>query len=165
MLNDVLKSAKEESSKRANIKTEVSVMQAMLNDRDFKVGVYKKNQGKVDDMSIYETSRELVSNILVNAANLSKNESDTLSHNYEFNKQAASNMVDISKEFFNTYLPTGKKIHLGSREDTNITLSMKHIESKEKVLQPNTLGNQTNEPITKTMPAYNTLKVSGKNLY
>lgn len=165
MLNDLINQCKQNSSGRTNLKNEVDIMQAMLNDPNYKVNVYKKGQGVVGELSMYDTSRELVSNVLQNSANISKDEAKSLSENYNFDKKAAGNMVDISKEFMNTYLETGNKINLGPRENINASLCMKQVESKEKILPPGTLANKTDKPISKTMPAYNTVKVSGKNLY
>ena len=36
-------------------------------------------------------------------------------------------MVDISKEFINTYIETGRKLPLGGRETSNVFLSKKEV--------------------------------------
>lgn len=164
-LQEVIKEAKESASKRANNGTEVKVMQAMLNDKNFKIGVYQKGKGKVDEISMYETSRSLLSNVLQNAANISATEADNLSNNYEFDKKDASNFIAISKEFTNQYVTTGKKMNLGEREHLNVSLAFKEVPSREKQVPVGALGSGSKETKTVTMDAYNSLKVSGKNLY
>lgn len=160
-----LNEAKQNASSRVNNAQEVNLMMNMLNDPDFKVGVYKNGVGKVDELSIYETSRELVTSIISNGANINKEEARDLANQYNFSKNDASNMIGISKEFINTYLETGNKISLGAREHMNISLSMKHVDEKERIIPPGGLGNNTDKEKVVTTPAYNTVKVSGKNLY
>ena len=55
-VNELINKARENNSKRANLKLEQDVMLGLLNDKEFKVGVYKKDEGKVDEISVYETS-------------------------------------------------------------------------------------------------------------
>ena len=162
-VNELINKARENNSKRANLKLEQDVMLGLLNDKEFKVGVYKKDEGKVDEISVYETSRELVSSILNNAGHLNKDEAVDLAHKYEFSKQDANNMIDISKEFVNTYLTTGKKINFGSRESVNMSLVMKHHDTSTKTTQVGGLNSGVFE--TKEVPAHNTVRASGKNLY
>lgn len=164
-LKKLLDDAKQQSGKRANLGLENEVMMHMLNDKDFKVGVYKKGEGQVDTLSIYETSRELVASILNNAANISKSESIDLAENFKFNKNESSNMVQISKEFVNQYVTTGKKLAFGSREETNMSLNIKHVESRERTVSVGGIGDKATGKENITIPEHNVVKCSGRNLY
>lgn len=164
-LENFLNEAKQNASSRVNNGQEVNLMMHMLNDPNFKVGVYKEGVGKIDEISMYDTSRELASSIISNAANINKEEAKHLVNQYNFNKNDAINMIGIAKEFVNTYIQTGNKISFGARENINLNLSMKNVEEKERIIPPGGVGNNTNENKTVVTPSYNTVKVSGKNLY
>lgn len=108
----------------ASSKDETRVMKAMLNDPEFKVDVYGKN-GVEKTYSPYEESRILVGNIIKDTTKISTNEAMELAKQYEFGKQESNIMIGISKEFINTYMETGRKLNLGGRKDSNISISKK----------------------------------------
>lgn len=164
-LKKVLEEARENSSSRSNLGLENDVMRNMLNDPNFKVGVYKEGVGQIDQISMYETSRNLAASIISNAANINKDEAKHLADNYNFNKNEANDFIAISKEFINSYITTGNKINFGAREDINVGICLKHVEEKERVIPPGGVGNNTDKDKVINTPAYNTLKVTGKNLY
>ena len=83
-------------------KDEVRVMQAMLNDKEYEVGVYP-NSGLKETYNPAKDFRGMVSNIIANTAKISKEEASALVDTYEVTKSDASTMVNVSKEFFNTY--------------------------------------------------------------
>lgn len=117
------------TQKTSSKKDEIRVMQAMLNDDTFKVDVYGK-AGKVGEYCPAESARELAASVIENAAKVSANEAKALAKQYTFGKHEAENMVDISKEFImNTYPHTGRKIALGGREKSDISLGLKEIEA------------------------------------
>ena len=115
----------------ASSKDEVRVMRAMLNDIDFKVDEYNKN-GKCGEICPAKEARELAKNIIATTTKISSQEAEKLAENYEFKKSDAENMLAISKEFTNTYLSTGRKLTLGGRENSNISLAAKTIPSTTK---------------------------------
>jgi hypothetical protein len=116
------------TQKTSSKKDEVRVMRAMLNDDTFKVGVYDKG-GQVAEYCPAEAAHDMVATIIESAAKVSSEEAKILAKRYEFGKKEAETMVDISKEFvMNTYLHTGRKIALGGREKSDISLSLKEIE-------------------------------------
>lgn len=147
----------------ASAKDEVRVMRAMLNDKDFKVDVYGKS-GVEGEYSPYEESRIMVSNIIKSAANVPANEATELANKYEFSKQDSTIMVGLAKEFVNTYLETGRKLPLGGRKDSNISIMKKM--KKEKISSfPVKVGvNEDGSPKYETskggkIPAHATLQV------
>lgn len=126
-------------------KDEVTVMRAMLNDPNFTVGIYNKN-GKVGDYCPSKSFRKMISGIISSTVKISQSEANTLIDNYEFTKSDATTMVELSKEFINTYVQTGRKLPLGGREKFNVSLEMKKINERVASV-PSKSGNRINSHI------------------
>lgn len=153
-----IKDSRKQSS--ASQKDEIRVMQAMLNDTSYEVGVYT-TKGKVDSYNPAQDFRSMEANILASAAKISKDEAANLVRGYEVSKSDATTMVNVSKEFVNTYLGCGRKLSLGGREDSNFALLVKETPKTEKIYQRRTVnedGTITWEPASKIIPAHKTLK-------
>ena len=147
----------------ASIKDEQRVMRAMLNDPTFKVDVYGKN-GVEGQYCPYDDSRTMIASIIKDTTHMSNKEAEELAAAYEFGKNEASTMINISKEFINTYIETGRKLPLGGREDSNISIAKKVKEAKinsyPKKVGVNADGTDKYETITEgTIPAHGSLKV------
>lgn len=108
----------------ASAKDEIRVMRAMLNDPDFKVDVYGPT-GVIGSYCPYEEARTLASNIIRDTTKMSGREAMELANNYEFGKQESVILIGLSKEFINTYTETGRKLPLGGRADSNISIAKK----------------------------------------
>jgi predicted DNA-binding protein (UPF0251 family) len=125
LLNDIKSNL---SQKSASQKDEVRVMRAMLNDRDYEVGVYGKS-GKVGTFSPAKTARTVVASVMASAAKIPQAEAEKLADAHEFKKSEAAGMVEISKEFVNTFIQSGRKLPLGGREKSDVGLSLKVVEA------------------------------------
>lgn len=112
------------SQTSASAKDEQRVMKEMLNDPEFVVDVYAKS-GVVGQYCPCEDAHDMVANIIKGAAKISTKEAEHLAKDYEFTNKDATTMVNISKEFINTYMETGRKLPLGGRETSNISISKK----------------------------------------
>ena len=108
----------------ASAKDEARVMQAMLNDDSFVVDVYG-NKGVKGQYCPYEESRTMIANIIKSTTKINAKEAEDLANAYEFGKQESTIMVGLSKEFVNTYIETGRKLPLGGREHSNISIAKK----------------------------------------
>jgi hypothetical protein len=117
------------SQTSASAKDEIRVMRAMLNDPDFVVDVYGKS-GVEGQYCPYDDAHNMAANIIKGATRMSTKEAEHLAANYEFTKQDACTFIDISKEFINTYIETGRKLPLGGRERSNISISKKVKEER-----------------------------------
>lgn len=117
------------SQRSASRKDEMRVMQAMLSDPNYEVSVYGKG-GVVDIYNPCKDFRSMCSSVISSAAKVSSAEADSMMANYNVKKNEASSMVNISKEFINTYLHTGRKLPLGGREMSDISLSLKEVPAK-----------------------------------
>lgn len=136
----------------ASQKDEKDVMRAMLNDPDYKVGVYTK-AGKVDEYCPYEESRAMIGNIISATTHMNSAEAEALAKSYEVTNKDAETMVGISKEFVNTYLSTGRKLPLGGRETMNVSLEKKDV--------PERITRVPNKGTTTVVPAHTKIKASG----
>lgn len=114
------------SQRSASQKDELRVMKAMLNDREYEVGVYSKD-GQVGTVCPANDARELVASVMSGAAKIPQQEAKALAEDYDFNKKEAANFISISKEFVNTYVQTNRKLPLGGREQSNVVLQLKEV--------------------------------------
>ena len=146
-------------------KDEVSVMNAMMNDTSYQVNVYN-NEGYQGTYNPATSFRNMISGVISDAAKVSKIESDNMVKQYEFNNSQAKDMIDFSKEFFNTYLSkTGRKMSLGGRETSNISLKSTRVAPKD-VKYPVKVGEDSNgngifEAKVSHLPEYESLTVYG----
>ena len=152
------------TQKSSSYKDEVRVMQAMLNDKEYVVGVYGKD-GKKEDYSPAQEYRKMLTNVISSTTKMSKEESAQLADRYEANKNDSGVMVGISKEFINTYLECGRKLPLGGREKSNYELSIKRNEACEKKY-PKRVGVGSDgkgvyESTPKSVPAHNSIRAHG----
>ena len=119
------------SQTASSAKDEVKVMKAMLNDKEYKVDIYGKN-GKEGEYCPAEDARKMMSSIISASAKIPAAEAEKLMDSYEFKKSDAVSMIGISKEFTNTFLQTGRKLPLGAREKSNVSLSLKVVEAASR---------------------------------
>ena len=149
----------------ANSKDEIRVAMAMLNDPSYTVDVYDK-KGIASTFSPYNTGRELAASIINGATKMAKSEAEDLASKYQFTKDDATNMIAFGKEFVNTYLQTGRKLPLGSREKSNVSL-MEITKAAHTTTYPaptgvDAGGQKTYQIASSTTPEYKSIKVSGK---
>lgn len=123
----------------ASNKDEQRVMVEMLNDPTYKVGEYN-NKGKIGEYCPYDDARKLVSSIIASGAKVPVAEAKKIASEYEFSKSEATSMINISKEFMNTYVQTTRKLPLGGREKMSASLSLKEIPAQKKKLPNNGLA-------------------------
>ena len=129
LIDEINKSRQKDNGTVYNTKSqkdEVLVMKTMLNDTSYKVNVYGPN-GVEDTYCPSEEARNMMAGIISEATGMRQAESDIVMKNYEFRNSDAKSMVNLSKEFVNTYLNTGRKLPLGGRERSNVSLLKKVI--------------------------------------
>lgn len=141
------------SQRSASQKDEVRVMQEMLNDRTYWVGEYDK-RGKIGNYCPSDSARKIVASVIANGCKVPVSEAKAIAENYEFTRPESSEMINIAKEFVNTYIQTGRKLPLGGREDMNVSLSLKEVGVQNKKL-PNGNGDGV------IIPAHKTVKAQG----
>lgn len=140
-------------------KDEIAVMQAMLNSPDYEVGVYSK-EGKIGTYNPAIEFRGMCTNIISSAMKAPKAEVTEKMNAYQVSKSDAESMVNISKEYINTYLNTGRKIKLGGRETSDYGMSVKEVPASVKSYPKKDASGKVTFG-QKNVPAHKSIKVYG----
>ena len=157
LISDIKSSLKQKSASRRD---EEAVMKAMLNDRSFIIKDYSTNETHCPATEY----REMIAGIIASTTKMPKVEASAIVDNYEVKKSDEVTMVNLSKDFINSALRTGRKINLGATEKSDISIQLKEIpESQKKFpmktgLNPD--GTAKYEKNETTIPAHEGLKVS-----
>lgn len=143
-------------------KDEVRVMQAMLSDAGYKVNVYGRD-GVETTYCPAEDFRSMCSSIISHAAKVPSAEATQLMSDYQVTKGEATSMVGVSKEFVNTFLKTGRKLPLGAREKSDISLSLKQVEKSTRMYPQkvgvNDDGSDRYSKTATSIPAHESIRV------
>lgn len=147
----------------ASAKDETRVMRAMLNDPNFKVDIYGRS-GIQGQYCPYDEARTMIANIIKDTTKITSMEATELASTYEFGKQESNIMIGIAKEFVNTYIETGRKLPLGGRATSNISIAKKTKSAKSnkfpKKVGVNDDGSDRYETVGDgTIPEHGSLKV------
>lgn len=153
---------KTRSQTSASTKDEQRVMKAMLNDPTYKVDVWSRS-GIEGQYCPYEEARSMVANIIKDTTKISAKEAEELANNYNFGRQESGIMIGIAKEFVNTYIETGRKLPLGGRKNSNISIAKKNKPAVERTFNKkvgvNNDGTDKFEQATVQVPEHGSLKV------
>ena len=147
------------SQQNASHKDEVAVMQSMLSDPTYEVAVYKKD-GPVGTYNPCKEFRDMCASIIESTTKIPAAEAQAVMENYTVKKSEADAMVGISKEFIHTYLATGRKLPLGGRETSDVSLSPKSIPESVRSC-PRRVGGagEGYSRVPTTIPAHNAVRV------
>lgn len=115
------------SQKSSSQKDELRVMKAMLNDKEYEVSVYGGET--VGTFCPAKEARDMIASVIKTTTKMSGEEAAKLADAHEFSNKEAASMIGISKEFVNTYLNTGRKLPLGGRENSDISLIQKEVKA------------------------------------
>lgn len=162
-VTEVIKEIKENLTQTAaSSKDEVRVMRAMLNDTEYKVDVYGK-EGVVGQYCPAEDVRSTFAGVIASTTKIPHAEAEGLMSSYEFKKSDAETMINVGKEFINTYTQTGRKLPLGGRATSNVALSMREVPASTRTypkkvgVSETGAGRYENAPTT--IKAHTSLKV------
>jgi hypothetical protein len=139
----LIKDIKENLSQASSSsKDEIKVMRSMLNDKEFVVDIYDK-EGKSGTYCPAESVRGTIGNIIASTTKITRSEAESMVNDYEFKNSDAETFVNLSKEYINTYLDTGRKLPLGTRETSDICIVAKD-EPEKYVSFPKKVGTDEN---------------------
>ena len=129
LVNEIAENLSQTSSSR---KDETRIMQAMLSDPSYEVNIYGRDgiEGTYNPTNDF---RSMCASVISNAAKVPIAEATQLMSDYSVRKSEATSMVNISKEFVNTFLKTGRKLPLGAREKSDVSLSLKKVEASTRM--------------------------------
>ena len=111
---------------------EIRVMRCMLNDPDFRLGVYDRNFGYVGDKCPHDDAVNFAKNIIAGSTGLDGRESKHLAENYEFTKRDASFLLENMRDFLQVYTSTGRKINIMQTAETEACLYTKPVTAGNK---------------------------------
>ena len=114
------------SQVNASHKDEIAVMQSMLNDPTYEVTTYGKT-GPNGTYNPCKDFRGMCASIISSTTKIPIEESQGLMEHHTVRKAEADTMVNVSKEFVNTFLHTGRKLPLGGRENSDVSLFLKDV--------------------------------------
>ena len=159
LIEDITKNLSQTSSSR---KDETRIMQAMLSDPSYEVSIYGKDgiEGSYNPTNDF---RSMCASIISNAAKVPLAEAAQLMNDYSVRKSEATSMVNISKEFINTFIKTGRKLPLGSREKSDVSISLKKVDattrSYPQKVGVNDDGSDRYSKTPTTIPAHESIRV------
>ena len=113
---------------------EVRVMKAMLNDKDYTIGVYDKGAGYIGQRSPHQEAVKFVKNVIAGATGLDNKDALHLAENYEFTKKDANFLLGNMRDFLYTYVGTGRKINIMQSATTEAALFTKEIAPSTKLV-------------------------------
>lgn len=159
LLKEINSNLSQVSSSR---KDETRIMQAMLSDPSYEVTIYGKD-GAEGTYNPANDFRSMCASVISNAAKVPMAEATQLMNNYAVRKSEATSMVNISKEFVNTFLKTGRKLPLGAREMSDVSLSLKKVEASTRLYPQkvgvNDDGSDRYSKAPTTVPAHESVRV------
>ena len=159
LVNEIKTGLSQTSSSR---KDEVRVMKAMLNDPSYEVDEYGKD-GVIGTYNPCKDFRSMCTSIIASTTKIPQTEAANMMESYDVKKSEASTMVNISKEFVNTFLQTGRKMPLGAREKSDISLSLKKVGPSTRLYPQkvgvNDDGSSKYSKTSTTVPAHEAIRV------
>ncbi len=111
---------------------EVRVMQSMLNDKNFSVGVYDRTVGYVGQRSPHNEAVKFVKNIVAGTTGLDNKDAQLLADSYEFTKRDANFLLENMRDFLYVYTGTGRKINIMQSANTEACMYTKEVDSTSK---------------------------------
>lgn len=158
LIKEINSDLKQCSSSR---KDEVTIMRAMLNDTSYQVNIYDKD-GLVDTYNPAQDFKSMAASIISSAVRINRDEASAIMEDYNVSRNQAKTMVNISKEFVNTYVNTGRKLPFGGRERSNFAIAKKDVKATTKMypkkIGTNPDGTANHELYPKKVPAYTTIR-------
>lgn len=161
MVEEIRKS----NSSKVNKKQEIEVMTAMVNDYNYKPAILNKHN-EVDGYICPAESMDKLATQIIKSAGIGGTEAEGLAKQYEYTKNDATQLLDVSKEFVNCYMDSGRKLSLGKREKADITLQQRINEECDKKFHKKvgeaSDGSPVMEEFLKHIPKHKTIKVKAK---
>lgn len=111
---------------------EVLVMRSMLNDPNFSLGIYDKNQGYIGQRCPHNEAVGFLKNVISGATGLDRKDSEVLAENYEFSKKDANYMLSNMRDFITVYTSTGRKLNVIQNANTEACLYAKSVGATKK---------------------------------
>ena len=119
---------------------EVKVMKSMLNDKNFRLGIYDKNEGYIGEHCPAEEATIFVKNIIQGATGLDARDSMHLAESYEFTKKDATFMLSNMRDFIDIYMQSGRKLNIVQNQTTEANIYTREMGSTTKIVPDKETG-------------------------
>ena len=119
---------------------EVKVMKSMLNDKNFRLGIYDKNEGYIGEHCPAEEATIFVKNIIQGATGLDARDSMHLAESYEFTKKDATFMLSNMRDFIDIYMQSGRKLNIIQNQTTEANIYTREMGSTTKIVPDKETG-------------------------
>jgi hypothetical protein len=139
------------NQKTQSMADQIRVQQTLLNDPDYKVGIWDRRKGKVGERCPREEAVKFISDIATNLTGLDKKAADEVAAKYQFTKKDAMFFLNMNHDFTQTYLQTGRKLNIVQTADSEASVFYRASATREKLVPGK------NGSITTTVPAFQKL--------
>lgn len=154
LIVEIKKSTKQISINKVD---EVKVMKCMLNDKQYRAGIYDKNNGYVGDHCPAEEATMFIKNVIQGATGLDSRDALHLAEEYEFTNKDAQFMINNMRDFLDVYTQTGRKINLIQSGTTDASIYTKEVAASSKMVPSR---NEGESKVIKTAPFVKMISVS-----
>lgn len=128
--------------KSQSISDELRVQQMLLNDPNYEVGIYDRNKGRIGSRNVHTEAVNFIADVSSAITGLERKAAQDCAEKYHFTKKDANFFRNMSRDFIQTYLQTGRKLNIVQAEDSESSIFYRSVEAREKVV-PGHEGNKT----------------------
>lgn len=142
---------------------EIAVAQEFLNNPDYVMDVYKKGAGKVGTFCPRDTFNKMNAMMIGTVAHVKPEEAAAMAAGYKVTKVGAECFVDLTKNYMNTYLDTGRKFALPGTAEHCFAFAIKEVDEGIKKY-PATVASKdgkTYSTVEKKVPAHISIRAWG----
>lgn len=140
--------------KSQSISDQIRVQQMLLNDKEYEVGIYDRNRGRIGSRNVHHEAVNFVADISSAITGLDRQSAQEAAEGYTFTKKDASFFVNMTHDYLQTMLQTGRKVPIVQTEDSEASILYRAVESREKKVP----GKDT----TVVVPGYRKVVVKSK---
>lgn len=135
-MNELIDQIKEVTKKQKSqsVSDQLRVQQMLLNDPTYEVSIYDKNKGRVGSRNVHNEAVNFIADTTSAITGISKKEALECAEGYKFTKKDASFFLNMSHDFTQVYLQTGRKMNLVQTEDSEASVFYRPVEAKEKIV-------------------------------
>lgn len=131
LILDIQENRKQISINKAD---EIKVMQCMLNDKNFSLGIYEKNAGYVGQRCPHDEFTGFLKNVISGATGLDSRDSKHLAEKYEATKRDANYLLENMRDFVQVYTETGRKFNILQTATSEANIYTKEVPSINKTV-------------------------------
>jgi hypothetical protein len=122
------------NQKAQSISDQVRVQQMLLNDPNYEVSIYDKSKGRIGSRNVHDEAIRFIADTTAAITGLDKQSARECAKSYKFTKKDANFFLNMTHDFMQTYLDTGRKLNIIQTEDSEASIFYRQIGVREKVI-------------------------------